>query len=213
VTHHRSVLAVALLTATLGLTACSGSGSPTSTSEKTTGAGGSTSDTSASTPTSSTASSAASTGGSTKATGMCSFIDQKAAERILGFSTKAGLSAAKMAASGIKKLDGCIYQSMTGGTLGYDVLQVDGQLGRMMLGSAKARMKAASKTSTTLTVFDAGIPDSVSYTMHVGTGVDSQVAVVSGDKFITVAVARKDGNVAKSQTSVKAAAKQLVSAA
>lgn len=214
-THHRSVLAVALLTATLGLTACSGSGSTTSTSGKSTGAGGSTSGTSASTPKSSTASSGASTGGSAKAAGMCSFIDQKGAESILGFSTKAGLAAAKMAGSGssIKKLDGCIYQSMTEGTLGYDVLQVDGQLGRMMLGSAKDRMKAASKTSTTLTIFDAGIPDSVSYTMHLGTAVDSQVAVVSGDKFITVAVARKDGNVAKSQTAVKAAAKQLLSAA
>jgi hypothetical protein len=145
---------------------------------------------------------------------MCTSIDKQAAESILGFSTKAGLSAAKTVGVGstIKKLDGCIYQSSTDGTLGYDVLQVKGQLGQMMLGSAKARMKAASQTSTTITVFDAGIPHSVSYTLHVGTGVDSQVAVMSGDRFITVAVARKDGNVAKSQTSVKAAAKQLVSA-
>ena len=145
---------------------------------------------------------------------MCSSIDQQTAESILGFSTKAGLSAAKTVGSGssIKKLDGCIYQSLTDGTLGYDVLQVNGQLGQKMLGSAKARMKAASQTSTTLSVFDAGIPDSVSFTMHLGKGVDSQVAVMSGDRFITVAVARKDGNVAKSQTSVKAAAKQLVSA-
>lgn len=83
-----------------------------------------------------------------------------------------------------------------------------------MIGAVKARMtKEASKPGSPVTVFDAGLPDSVSFTQRFGGGVDSQITVLAGDSFISVAVARKDGNVAKAEASAKAAAERLVSGA
>ena len=157
------------------------------------------------------AASAAPKPGSTVAAGRCSSLDQKAAESILGFATKAGLSSpAGAAEGGMKKVDGCFYGSKGDGSLGYDVVQVTAQLGQAMIGAQKGRM---SESGTRVTPFELGLPDSVAFTMAIGTGVDSQVGVLAGDKFITVSVARKDGNTAKAQASVTAAAKQLAASA
>jgi hypothetical protein len=107
-----------------------------------------------------------------------------------------------------EKIDGCVYESAANGSLGYDVLQVNAQISQAMISAARARMAQAGAQVTT---FDIGLPDSVAFTQHLPSGVDSQVTVVAGDRLITVASTRKDGNTAKSQASATAAAKALVS--
>lgn len=209
-THRRSVLAVVLLTAALGLPACSGTGSTTSaaTSDSTSGTSP------ASTP--STSSSTGSSTGSARASGECTSIDQPAAANILGSPTKAGLSShtTGLAVGGMTKTDGCTYKSTSAGSLGYTVLRGNVKFAQTMIGSVKARMtKQSSKPGSAVVLFDAGLPNSVSFTQHFGGGVDSQITVLANDSLISVAVARKDGNVAKAQASAKAAAKQLVAGA
>jgi hypothetical protein len=211
VTHHRSFIAVTVLAATLGLSGCAGSGSTATSSTAAKTAAGSAAAASPSTASPSTQPSA----GSAHASGNCSSIDKAAAESILGSPTAAGLSSKTngLAVGGMKKVDGCTYRSASDGSLGYTVLRGDANFGHTMIGAVQSRMTTASKKpGSPVKVFDAGLPDSVAFTQHFGGGVDSQITVLSGDSLITVAVARKDGNVAKAQASAKAAAQRLISA-
>ena len=198
----RPVLAVTLLAAALGLAACSGASSTASSPVAASSA------TSSATPT--TVPSATSTptkpAGSAQAGAGCSYIDQKTAESLLGFATAAGLHSAAASAAAMKKLDDCMYENTTDGSLGYAVAQVDPQLAQGMVDAAKAKMASAPVAS-----YDVGLPNSIGFTQTLGQGVDSQVTIASGDRLITVASTRKDSNVAKSQASAIAAAKLLVS--
>jgi hypothetical protein len=193
VKYSRSILAVTLFASVIGLAACSSASSPGSSPATQTTAPDATPS-----PTQTT--------GPTQAGGGCSYIDQKTAEGIIGFATAAGLYNPAASSKPLKKIDGCSYTSATAGSLGYDVLQIDAQLGQSMIGAIKSKMAGGA-----VTPFDIGLPNSVSFTQTLPAGVDSQVTVLSGDKFITVAATRKDGDVAKSQASAKAAAKLLVS--
>ena len=144
--------------------------------------------------------------GSVQASAGCSYIDQATAASLLGFTTAAGLHSAAASAAAMKKLDDCMYESKTDGSLGYVVAQVDPQLAQGMVDAAKAKMASAPVAS-----YDVGVPNSIGFTQTLPQGVDSQVTIASGDKLITVASTRKDSNVAKSQASAIAAAKLLVS--
>jgi len=207
VKHRRPVLVIAVLTAAVSLAACSSSNSTASNS-----AAHSTTSNSATQTTALGSSSPAATSSSsisTHTSGMCSSIDQQTAESILGFATAAGISSSAGSGGAVmKKIDGCFYEGGTNGSLGYDVAQVDTQIGQAMISAAKAKMAAAGPQ---VTAFDTGLPNSFAFTQHLPAGVDSQVTVVSGDRLITVAATRKDGNVDKSQASATAAAKTLVS--
>ena len=92
--------------------------------------------------------------------------------------------------------------------MGYDVVQVSAALGPQLIAAAKARMKAAGSA---IVISEVGMPDSFGFTQRLGKLVDSQVTVLAGDHFKTVAVARKDGEAAKSQASAIAAAQKLAS--
>jgi len=133
-------------------------------------------------------------------------IDQPTAEAILGFTTKPGLSSPTVSTSKLKKLDGCVYENLASGSLGYSVVQVDAGIGAAMVTAAKARMSGAGAQVST---FDAGMPDSIGFTQKLPFGVDSQITVLVGDRLISVASTRKDSNVAKSRASAVAAAQQL----
>lgn len=198
----RPVLAVTLLAAALGLTACSGASSTASTPVAASSA------TSSATPT--TVPSATSTptkpAGSVQASAGCSYIDQTTAASLLGFATAAGLSSMAGSTDAMKKLDGCMYESTTDGSLGYVVAQVDPQIAQGMVDATKTGMAGAP-----VALYDVGLPNSIGFTQTLPLGVDSQVTIVSGDRLITVASTRKDGDVAKSQASAIAAAKLLVS--
>lgn len=211
--NRRHAFAVTLLTTTLGLTACSAAASGTGTGN---GSGvpsagvGSTAPASDPTPTATPTPTptTGSGGGLTTASGTCSTIDQQTAADILGFSTPPGTEAGKAGAgsAGFKKIEGCLYRSATLGSLGYDVVQVSAAIGPQLIAAAKARMQAAG---TGIVIFGVSMPDSFGFTQRLGKVVDSQVTVLAGDHFITVAVARKDGDVAKSQASAIAAAQKL----
>ena len=199
---RRPVLASTLLAAALGLAACSGTSSTASSPVAASSA------TSSATPT--TVPSATSTptkpAGSVQAGAGCSYIDQTTAASLLGFTTAAGLSSMAGSSDAMKKLDGCMYESTTDGSLGYDVAQVDPQIAQGMVDAAKAKMASAPVAS-----YDVGVPNSMGFTQTLAQGVDSQVTIASSDRLITVASTRKDGDVAKSQASAIAAAKLLVS--
>ena len=209
--NRRAALAVTLLTTTLGLTACSAAASGTGTGN---GSGvpsagaGSTAPASDPTPTPTPTPSKGSGGGVTTASSSCSTIDQQTAAGILGFSTPPGSEAGKAGAgeAGFKKIEGCLYRNATLGSLGYDVVQVSAAIGPQLIAAAKARMQAAG---TGIVIFGVSMPDSFGFTQRVGSVVDSQVTLLAGDHFITVAVARKDGDAAKSQASAIAAAQKL----
>ena len=199
---RRPVLASTLLAAALGLAACSGTSSTASSPVAASSA------TSSATPT--TVPSATSTptkpAGSVQASAGCSYIDQTTAASLLGFTTAAGLSSMAGSSDAMKKLDGCMYENTTDGSLGYDVAQVDPQIAQGMVDAAKAKMASAPVAS-----YDVGVPNSMGFTQTLAQGVDSQVTIASGDRLIMVASTRKDGDVAKSQASAIAAAKLLVS--
>ena len=195
---RRPVLASTLLAAALGLAACSGTSSIASSPVAASGA--------TSSATQTTVPSATEPAGSVQASAGCSYIDQATAASLLGFTTAAGLHSAAGSSSAMKKLDGCLYESKTDGSLGYDVVQVDPQVAQAMVAAAKAKMASAPVAS-----YDVGLPNSVGFTQTLAPGVDSQVTIASGDRLITVASTRKDGDVAKSQASAIAAAKLLVS--
>jgi len=199
---RRPVLASTLLAAALGLAACSGTSSTASSPVAASSA------TSSATPT--TVPSATSTptkpAGSVQAGAGCSYIDQTTAASLLGFTTAAGLSSMAGSSDAMKKLDGCMYENTTDGSLGYDVAQVDPQIAQGMVDAAKAKMASAPVAS-----YDVGVPNSMGFTQTLAQGVDSQVTIASSDRLITVASTRKDGDVAKSQASAIAAAKLLVS--
>lgn len=192
-----------LLTAALSLTACSATGSTASSAAPATAPASSTSPSPSLSP-----STTATSGSTTTAAGMCSTIDQAAAESILGFTTKPGLSSSAGAGTaGMQKLDGCAYINETSGSLGYTVAKVSPQIGQGMIGAIKARMAGAGGA---VTMFDAGLPSSVSFTQHLPHGVDSQITVLAGDRLISVASTRKDSNIAKAQAAAKEAAQRLV---
>ena len=148
--------------------------------------------------------------GTTAVGGHCSSIDQASAEAILGFSTKPGLSSAVVGTSKLKKLDDCVYENLTSGSLGYTVAQVDAQIGTAMIAAIKARMAGAG---TQVTIFDTGLPNSVGFTQKLPLGVDSQITVLVGDRLISVASTRKDGDVATSRSAAVAAAQKLAASA
>lgn len=199
---RRPVLASTLLAAALGLAACSGTSSiassPVAASGVTSSATQTTVPSATSTPTN--------PAGSVQASAGCSYIDQTTAASLLGFTTAAGLHSAAASAAAMKKLDDCMYESKTDGSLGYDVVQVDPQVAQAMVAAAKTKMASAPVAS-----YDVGLPNSIGFTQTLPQGVDSQVTIASGDRLITVASTRKDSNVAKSQASAIAAAKLLVS--
>jgi hypothetical protein len=195
---RRPVLASTLLAAALGLAACSGTSSIASSPVAASGATQTTVPSASSSPTE--------PAGSVQASAGCSYIDQATAASLLGFTTAAGLHSAAGSSSAMKKLDGCLYESKTDGSLGYDVVQVDPQVAQAMVAAAKAKMASAPVAS-----YDVGVPNSIGFTQTLPQGVDSQVTIASGDRLITVASTRKDSNVAKSQASAIAAAKLLVS--
>src|SRR5665647_1219906 len=195
---RRPVLASTLLAAALGLAACSGTSSIASSPVAASGATQTTVPSATSTPTN--------PAGSVQASAGCSYIDQTTAASLLGFTTAAGLHSAAGSSSAMKKLDGCMYESKTDGSLGYDVVQVDPQVAQAMVAAAKTKMASAPVAS-----YDVGLPNSIGFTQTLPQGVDSQVTIASGDRLITVASTRKDSNVAKSQASAIAAAKLLVS--
>jgi hypothetical protein len=203
VKHRRPVLVIAVLTAGVIVAACSSGNSTASKSA----AHSTTSSSAAQTAGSgSSPQAAASPSTSAHTSGMCSSIDQQTAETILGFTTAAGSSAkAGTGSSVMKKIDGCFYNGGANGSLGYDVTQVNAQIGQAMISAAKSKMAGAQ-----VTAFDAGLPNSIAFTQHLPLGVDSQVTVLAGDRFVSVAATRKDGNVAKAQASATAAAKTLV---
>ena len=61
-------------------------------------------------------------------------------------------------------------------------------------------------------VFTPGIANSVAFTMHLPHGVDSQITAQAGDRLLSVASTRKDGDAAKSQASATAAMQALIAA-
>ncbi len=154
--------------------------------------------------------SATSPTGVTSAKGGCRTIDQAAAAALLGFTTKPGLSSAGGTTNpSFLKLDGCVYQNVTAGSLGYTVIRVDAQTGKAMVGAATARMAGAGSG---VAPFTSGIPDSVAFTMHLPKGVDSQITAMAGDTLLSVASTRLDGDTAKSQASAIAAMQALIAA-
>jgi len=148
--------------------------------------------------------------GTTAVGGHCSSIDQASAEAILGFSTKPGLSSTVVGTSKVKKLDDCVYQNLASGSLGYTVAQVDAQIGTAMIAAIKARMAGAG---TQVTIFETGLPNAIGFTQKLPLGVDSQITVLVGDRLISVASTRKDGDVATSRSAAVAAAQKLAASA
>jgi len=214
--HRHTVTVTTALALCLGLAACS-SGSASSSvaaaagaTDSSTASAAASADASSSPASSSSGpastSPASSSPPATTARGGCSMIDQPTAEAILGFTTKPGLSSPTVSTSKLKKLDGCVYENLASGSLGYSVVQVDAAIGAAMVTAAKARMSGAGAQVST---FDAGMPDSIGFTQKLPFGVDSQITVLVGDRLISVASTRKDSNVAKSRASAVAAAQQL----
>src|SRR5450756_2780097 len=108
---RRPVLASTLLAAALGLAACSGTSSIASSPVAASGATQTTVSSATSTPTN--------PAGSVQASAGCSYIDQATAASLLGFTTAAGLHSAAGSSDAMKKLDDCMYESTTDGSLGY----------------------------------------------------------------------------------------------
>lgn len=206
------VLVAGALATCVGLAACSSGGQTTTAAAAPATSAAATSAPAtaappATTPPATTSSAPVATGPA-GAAGRCSMIDQPTAAAILGFSTQPGLSSSAGSSDAtMKKIDGCMYQNLTSGSLGYDVAQVDAQLGQAMVGAAKARMSAAGAA---VTAFDAGIASAIAFTMRLPKGVDSQITAQSGDLFISVASTRKDGDVAKSRAAAIAAMQHLI---
>ena len=197
----------------LALAACSTGGpsptNPSAASPKPTSVGSSaSSNQSASPPVGTTGATATAT--TVAAAGRCSTIDQATAATILGFATTPGVSSkAGSADPRFLKLDGCLYQSAASGSLGYTVVQVDATTARSMVQAAKAKMAGAGGPVVT---FTSGITNSVAFTMRLPYGVDSQITAQAGDRLLSVASTRKDGDTAKSQASAVAAMQALIAA-
>jgi len=212
----RPLVPVGVVAICLALTACS-SGTPAATGAA---AGSSTQAGASSTPSESaptqaastpaTTASAASTTTTVAATGHCSTIDQANAASILGFSTKPGISSKVGSVNpSFVKVDDCLFESAASGSLGYTVVKVDAAIAKSMVGSAKSRLAGAGSIAV---LFTSGIADSIAFTMHLPHGVDSQITAQAGDRLLSVASTRKDGNTAKSQASAIAAMQVLVAA-
>ena len=206
-THRLAVPAAVLLTAVLGVASCSSAASTTPSTGGPSPVAGQASTAPASTAPASTAPAAVT------ATGSCRTIDQAAAAAFLGFPVKAGIdSKASGSEDGVQKLDGCLYISDTSGSLGYTVQKVSAAMGPMMMSTIQARMAAAQSSGSPAKPFESGLPQAVAFTMALPGGVDAQVALLTGERFITVAVTRKDRNAALSQAAAVAATKVLVAA-
>lgn len=206
-THRLAVPAAVLLTAVLGVASCSSAASTTPSTGGPSPVAGPASTAPASTAPASTAPAAVT------ATGSCRTIDQAAAAAFLGFPVKAGIdSKASGSEDGVQKLDGCLYISDTSGSLGYTVQKVSAAMGPMMMSTIQARMAAAQSSGSPAKPFESGLPQAVAFTMALPGGVDAQVALLTGERFITVAVTRKDRNAALSQAAAVAATKVLVAA-
>jgi hypothetical protein len=211
-----TVTIITALVLCLGLGACSSGSASSSVAAAAAGRSDSSTPTAAlataspPSPTSGTTSPAATSPGTTGAAGHCSLIDQPAAETILGFTTKPGLSSPGGGSAQLKKLDDCVYQNLASGSLGYTVAKVDTQIGVAMISAIKARMSGAG---TQVSVFDAGMANSIGFTQKLPLGVDSQITVLVGDRLISVASTRKDSNVATSRASAIAAAQKLATSA
>jgi hypothetical protein len=212
----RPLVLVGAIAVCLAQTACSTSSPSASDAApaSSTPAGAAASGSSASSPQGTTPSSASAhvtTAAATVAsTGQCSTIDQATAATILGFATKTGVSSkASSADPRFLKLDGCLYESATSGSLGYTVVKVDAAAAAGMVAAAKAKMAGAGSQ---VAVFTPGIANSVAFTMHLPHGVDSQITAQAGDRLLSVASTRKDGDAAKSQASATAAMQALIAA-
>ncbi len=206
-THRLAVPAAVLLTAVLGVASCSSAASTTPSTGGPSPVAGPASTAPAPTAPAPTAPVAIT------ATGSCRTIDQAAAAAFLGFPVKAGIdSKASGSEDGVQKLDGCLYISDTSGSLGYTVQKVSAAMGPMMMSTIQARMAAAQSSGSPAKPFESGLPQAVAFTMALPGGVDAQVALLTGERFITVAVTRKDRNAALSQAAAVAATKVLVAA-
>jgi hypothetical protein len=210
-----TVVVITAFTVCVGLTACSSGSNSSAAVAVARVTDSSTPSTAASAAASSTASPSApspapTTSVAAVAGGRCSMIDHPTAEAILGFSTKPGLSAAVGGTASMRKLDGCVYESLASGSLGYDVVQVTPQIGAAMLGATKARLAAGGAS---VSPFDPGIANSTGFTQKLPNGVDSQIWLLVGDRLISVASTRKDGDVAKSRAAAVAAAQKLAASA
>lgn len=211
-THRLAVPAAVLLTAVLGVASCSSAASTTPSTGGPSPVAGPASTAPASTAPASTAP-ASTAPAAVTATGSCRTIDQAAAAAFLGFPVKAGIdSKASGSEDGVQKLDGCLYISDTSGSLGYTVQKVSAAMGPMMMSTIQARMAAAQSSGSPAKPFESGLPQAVAFTMALPGGVDAQVALLTGERFITVAVTRKDRNAALSQAAAVAATKVLVAA-
>ena len=138
----------------------------------------------------------------------CSLIDQATAAQVLGADPGPGKGSGGLGENdGLNKVDGCTY--VAGGShLGYDVLVIKGVPATALLAHAKSKLKSAGGSD--VKEFSPGLQDSVGYTFRVGSGVDSEIAVIVDDNWVTVAVSRKDGDAAKSKAAATAAAQAIV---
>ena len=201
--NRRSIATTAAVTVVLGLAGCSASG----------GSGSTTVTPSLSaivaSPTPTPSSTPSPTAVVVAAGGACSLIDQSTATQVLGADPGPGKGAGGLGENGgITKVDGCTY--VAGGShLGYDVLIIKGVPPTAMLSRAKSKLKAEAAAGGAKE-FSTGLADSVGFTFKVGTGVNSEIAVISGDNWVTVAVSRKDGDAAKTKTAVTAAAQAIL---
>jgi hypothetical protein len=210
--NPRTAVASAALLSVLALSGCAASGGSSDVEETTTAPGGGTSPSpGVSVSATQTTPSASPTAEPVAAGGGCSLIDQALATQVLGSAPGPGKSSGGLGESdGITKVDGCTY--VAGGShLGYDVLIIKGMPPTALLARAKSKLKEEG-ASGGAKEFSTGLDDSAGYTFKVGSGVDSQIAVIVGDHWVTVAVSRKDGDAAKTKTEVIAAAQALVSA-
>ena len=215
--NRRHVFAVTLLTTTLGLSACSAAASGTGTgigSGVPSGEAGSTAPASSPTPTPTPTATPTPTtgngGGVTLASGSCSTIDQQTAADILGFPTPPGTEASKAGAGseGFKKDRGLFVPQRHSG---FDGVRRGPGVGGVGPPADRCGEGSDEAAGSEIVIFEVGMPDSFGFTQRLGKLVDSQVTVLAGDHFMTVAVARKDGEAAKSQASAIAAAQKLAS--
>ncbi len=211
-THRLAVSAATVLTAVLGVAGCSSAASTTTSAGGATPAAGPASTAPPSAAPTSTAP-ASTAPAAVTATGSCRTIDRAAAAGLLGFPVKAGIdSNASGSEDRVQKLDGCLYLSDTSGSLGYTMQKVPAAMGPIMISTIQARMAAAQSSGSPAKPFPSGLPQAVAFTMALPGGIDAQVALLTGERFITVAVTRKDGNAALSQAAAVAVTKELVAA-
>lgn len=207
--NSRTAVASAALLSVLALGGCASSGGSSGTGTTTVGGpGGSPTPTPSvsvpqTTPSPSVQPAAAGDG--------CTLIDQTTAAQVLGADPGPGKASGGLGEDGgITKVDGCSYEA-AGSHLGYDVLVLKSVPPTQMLKMAQAKLKAQAGSGGAKQ-FDAGLADSLGFTFKVGSGVDSEIAVVAGEHWVTVAVSRKDGDASITKAQAIAAAQAITSA-